>query len=117
MRVMISQPMKGLTREEIEKNRADAVAKIESQGHTVVDSIVADKAPKDSDEALFYLGKSLEIMSTCDAVLFLPGWENARGCRIEHAACEAYGITLINYLFPSRNSAKDVAKYGYQNTF
>ena len=97
MRVMISQPMNGLTREQIDKNRAAAVEALKAQGHTVVDSIVADAPPKDSNEALYYLGKSLEIMATCDAVLFIEGWENARGCRIERAACRAYGLEVMYY--------------------
>ena len=111
MRVMISQPMKGLTREQIEEDRAKAVAILESQGHTVVDSIVADTPPKDSNEALFYLGKALEIMASCDAVLFLGGeWENARGCQIEHEACTKYGIkTLYGFWFGEFHISENLA--------
>ena len=95
MRVMISQPMAGLTREEIERNRAEAVRWLEAEGHEVVDSIVTDEPPANSNQALFCLGKSFQIMATCDAVLFLEGWEQARGCRMEHAACEAYGVQVM----------------------
>lgn len=95
MRVMISQPMKGLTLEEIQRSRAADVARLEAAGHTVVDSVVTDEPPADSNMALFFLGKSFEIMATCDAVLFLEGWQNARGCRMERAACEAYGIKVM----------------------
>ncbi len=95
MRVMISQPMKGLTREEIERNRAEAVKRLEAEGHEIVDSIVTDEPPADSNAALHCLGKSFQIMATCDAVLFLEGWEQARGCRMERAACEAYGVQVM----------------------
>ena len=95
MRVMISQPMKGLTREEIERNRAEAVKRLGAEGHEVVDSIVTDEPPADSNAALHCLGKSFQIMATCDAVLFLEGWEQARGCRMERAACEAYGVKVM----------------------
>lgn len=95
MQVMVSQPMNGLTPEEIQQNRAAAVAWLEAAGHTVVDSIVTDEPPANCNEALFFLGKSFEIMATCDAVLFLEGWQNARGCRMERAACEAYGIKVM----------------------
>ncbi len=95
MRVMISQPMKGLTREEIERNRAEAVKRLGAEGHEVVDSIVTDEPPADSNAALHCLGKSFQIMATCDAVLFLEGWEQARGCRMERAACEAYGVQVM----------------------
>ena len=30
-------------------------------------------------------------MSEADAVVFMPGWENARGCRIEHEIALEYG--------------------------
>lgn len=95
MRVMISQPMNGLTREQIEENRANAVKTIESYGYTVVDSFVTDSTPKTNNDALYYLGKSLEIMATCHAVYFVKGWEKARGCRIERAACKAYGLKIM----------------------
>ena len=95
MRVMISQPMAGLTAEEIRKNRAEAVERLKAEGHEVVDSILTDEPPADSNAALHCLGQSLQIMATCDAVLFLEGWEKARGCRMERAACEAYGVKVV----------------------
>ena len=95
MRVMISQPMKGLTLEQITLNRAEAVKRLEAEGHEVVDSIVTDEPPANSNQALFCLGKSFQIMAKCDAVLFLEGWDKARGCRMERAACEAYGVQVM----------------------
>lgn len=44
---------------------------------------------------LCFLAKSLENMSLCHAVYFCKGWENARGCRIEHDAAVAYGLDII----------------------
>ena len=44
---------------------------------------------------LCFLAKSLENMSLCHAAYFCKGWENARGCRIEHEAAKAYGLTII----------------------
>ena len=42
-----------------------------------------------------YLAKSLDNMTRVDAVMFCPGWEKARGCRIEHQAAKAYGIPIL----------------------
>ena len=42
-----------------------------------------------------YLAKSLENMSLCHAAYFCKGWENARGCRIEHDAAVAYGLEVL----------------------
>ena len=44
---------------------------------------------------LMYLGNALIRMSMCDTVYFCDGWENARGCRIEHQAAKHYGLKLL----------------------
>lgn len=44
---------------------------------------------------LCFLAKSLENMSMCHAAYFCKGWENARGCKIEHDAAVAYGLEII----------------------
>ena len=54
---------------------------------------------KDSQFAIFFifsmlLGASLQILSYCDACVFMRGWDTARGCRIEHAAAIAYGLEV-----------------------
>lgn len=46
---------------------------------------------------LWYIGKSLELMSTADIVYFTEGWERYRGCRIEHLAAYEYNIKIMNY--------------------
>lgn len=48
-----------------------------------------------TNRGLFFLAKSLEQMSLCNIVYFCKGWENARGCRIEHDAAVAYGLDII----------------------
>ena len=45
--------------------------------------------------SLYALALSLEIMSNCDIVYFCRGWENARGCRMEHQAAKEYGLQII----------------------
>lgn len=44
---------------------------------------------------LCFLAKSLENMSLCHAAYFCKGWEQARGCCIEHEAAVAYGLTVL----------------------
>ena len=44
---------------------------------------------------LCFLAKSLENMSLCHAAYFCKGWEETRGCRIEHEAAKAYGLKII----------------------
>lgn len=91
MTVMISQPMYGKTNEQIRRERADVVKRLEADGFEVIDNIISENPPRNSDEAMFYLAKSIELMSTVDVVYFMQGWHKARGCMIEHQICQNYG--------------------------
>ena len=42
-----------------------------------------------------FIAESLKSMSLCHAVYFCKGWENARGCKIEHEVAQAYGVDII----------------------
>ena len=98
MKIMISQPMKDKSYVQILSERAGIVHAIEKRGDTVLDTIFQRTPPRDCNAALWCLGLSLKAMSTCDAVFFMSGWEKARGCRIEHAAAEAYGLKILTSL-------------------
>lgn len=39
--------------------------------------------------------RDLEILSTCDAVLMLPGWEHSPGCQIEKIFAERIGLRIL----------------------
>lgn len=91
MKIMISQPMRGKTNEQIKQERAEVVKKLEMQGHEVVDTIFTEEMPIECDMAMYLLAKSIEAMSKVDAVVFMRGWQNARGCKIEHQVAVDYG--------------------------
>lgn len=96
MKIFISQPMKGLSKEQILQNRQEVVDKLTSYGHTIVDSYIEDRPPNCGNEALYCLGKSLQIIAEeADAVYFMDGWSDARGCYMEHDACFRYGIKIL----------------------
>ncbi len=90
MKLMISQPMRGKTTEQIEAERNALVEQLEKEGHEVVNTIFAEETPKDCDTALFYLSKSIEAIGKVDGVVFMPGWNAARGCRIEYDVAVQY---------------------------
>ena len=103
MKAMLSQPMGGKTEAEITAARQRAVQALEAQGYQVVNTLFTDEwyRRENMEErgvvqiALCFLAKSLESMSLCHAAYFCKGWEQARGCRIEHEAAVAYGLTVI----------------------
>lgn len=95
-KLFISQPMKGKTDEEILKERETAIKQAEEllkEPVYVIDSFF--KGAPAGAQPLWFLGKSLELLSYADVAYFAKGWEEARGCKIEHDACVAYGIKTI----------------------
>jgi len=93
---MISQPMKDKTREEIEAERKAVVEVITKAGGEVIDTIFASSPEEAQNKPVWYLSKAIEAMSTVDIVVFLPGWENARGCVIENTIATAYGVAIVD---------------------
>jgi hypothetical protein len=95
---MIAQPMAGKTEEEILATRKKATVELQRLGYEVLNTYFTDDlgyAPRIPHPALHLLAKSLNAMSACHAVYFCNGWENARGCRIEHEAAQNYGLTIL----------------------
>lgn len=84
-KAMISQPMAGKTDEEVVNT-------------LFTDEWYSDEAMKERGVVqvpLCFLAKSLENMSLCHAAYFCKGWEDARGCKIEHDAVTAYGLEVL----------------------
>lgn len=102
-KAMLSQPMAGKTDAEIIETREKAIAALHDRGYQVINTLFNDEwYNKESMKSrgvvqipLCFLAKSLENMSLCHAAYFCKGWENARGCKIEHDAAVAYGLEII----------------------
>lgn len=102
-KAMLSQPMAGKTQEEIIATRERAVAALKARGFEVINTPFTDEwySKEKMEERgvvqipLCFLAKSLENMSLCHAAYFCKGWEQARGCKIEHDAAVAYGLAII----------------------
>ena len=103
LKAMLSQPMAGKTEQEIVETREKAIRALTEKGYEIINTLFTDEwYSKDAMQnrgvvqiPLCFLAKSLENMSLCHAAYFCKGWENARGCRIEHEAAVAYGLTIL----------------------
>ncbi len=105
MKVFISQPMRGLTNEQIKEQRGKAIRYVsERYGEEieVIDSFF-ENAPVDV-KPLWYLAKSLELMSTADLCLFIGDWYCFRGCSIEHNCAQRYGYQC-EYFYDTEEQA------------
>ena len=95
-KLFISQPMRGKTDDEIKAERARAIQSAEEvvgEPLEVIDSFF-ENAPVDA-KPLWFLGKSLELLAGADVVYFVSGWEDYRGCKIEHTCSVEYDIQII----------------------
>ena len=97
-KLFISQPMKDKTDEEILAVREQAINSAKDflgDDVEVIDSFFQNVSHDVTP--LWYLAKSLELLSTADAAYFAKDWEKYRGCRIENLCATEYGITVIEY--------------------
>lgn len=102
---MISQPMSGKTYEEIEAARNRAIKALDSMGYVVINTFFPSDWTEEKKEELerhgvkhssiAFLGRAVALMSQCDAVYFCRGWEDARGCEIEHDVAQTYGLDTL----------------------
>ena len=96
-KLFISQPMKGKSKEEILAEREKAIQRAKEALHDDVEVIDSyfETHPDVQNSPLWCLGRSLELLATADVAYFALGWEDARGCKIEHTCALEYGIDVI----------------------
>lgn len=97
-KLFISQPMFGKTDEEIKSERNEILQRVKeiypNEDIVLIDSLF-ENAPY-ATTPLWFLGKSLELLSTADIVYFAKGWKEYRACSIEHKCAMEYGINVIH---------------------
>ena len=100
----VSQPMHGLTMEEILKVREFAKLFISlyiaenGEEFEIIDTIQANKeyiAGETTHPRLWYLGNSIAMMSNADMVIMMPGWKDSAGCVIECEIASQYDIPVM----------------------
>lgn len=95
--------MANKTEAEFVATRERAIKALEGMGYTVINTLFTDEWYSEEamskrgvvNRPLTFFAKSVENMALCDAAYFCKGWEFARGCKLEHAVAEAYGLEII----------------------
>ena len=85
----ISQPMNGLSDEQVLQERAAVISKAKAvfgDDAVPLETFFEDFSPD---------AKPLDYLAKADVAVFAPGWEYARGCRIERQCAEEYGIPVL----------------------
>lgn len=89
MKIYISLPITGRDFEAVEASCIYASGVIQAKGHTPVSPL--DVSPDPDATYAEHMGKDIEALLGCDAVLFLDDWRTSKGCRLEHEAAVIYG--------------------------
>ena len=97
MKVMICQPMNGKSEEQIRQERDELINKIQEEGDTYIDTIFQNEVPEGYDIPIYYLAKSIETIAYADKIIFMDGWDKARGCLIEHEVATSYDKIISYY--------------------
>ena len=108
MKVMISQPMNGRNKEEIKKERQEIIEKFNKMHIEVINTLFTEEPPRDCNEAIFYLAKSINAMKDIDALYMCDNWIGARGCRVEHLVAQQYGIKILDKSFFENEMTREV---------
>lgn len=99
MKVFVSQPMRGYSEAEVDSAREEALQALAE--HLGVPRDELSDIPKSSLERVNFLtpveclGASVKSMARADYAVFAKGWDDARGCRVEHLVAVEYGIPRL----------------------
>ena len=102
-KLFVSVPMKGRTEDEIKASiqKMKKIAEIyEGEELELIDSHIEDNPPKDSKEAVWYLGESLKKLAQADVFIGICESYYWNGCCIERETADKYGIR--EYAIPVR---------------
>lgn len=98
-KLFVSVPMRGRTEEEIKASieKMKKIAEIyEGEELELIDSYIEDNPPKDSKEAIWYLGESLKKLSQADIFIGINEAWDWNGCWIESITASAYKIKIYS---------------------
>lgn len=99
--IVISQPMRGMSPEQVEAARKEAEKDVISMGfkpyENVYDESFSEQAVPESCKhpGILAMAGALERLSQADALYLAPGWSSARGCRIEYEVALSFGMAII----------------------
>lgn len=97
-KAFISVPMKNRHKEEIERDILTMQKAVDEKYDNIhfVNTIVEDKPPYETNnQAIWYLSKSIELLSYCDILICKKNVDGYNGCFIEKEIAKRYGLEII----------------------
>lgn len=98
MKIFISQPVSGKTKEEVKCKNDSIVAMAKRRyGNDVsATSMNPEYCFDGRSRDLWMLGRAIQFLSTADVAVFANGWGEYRECRIERICAKEYGVQIID---------------------
>lgn len=93
MKVYISCPITGHDIEKVKEQIYNAALSIHEEGNVAVSPLEVSPNPEASYAE--HMGRDIQALLECDAVLFLKGWETSKGCKLEMQAALIYNKQLF----------------------
>ena len=127
-KVFISMPMRGRNSNAI-KDSIDTLKMTyitdTDNSCEFINTIVTDEPPQTVDQRIWYLGKSIQILSQADTLMVPQQRDQYPGCQVEYTVAKYYGLQVIEYdilsvcpdltevqvYYPTYVSEYDVFKY------
>lgn len=103
LKIFVSQPMHGLSGEQIESVYQQAVNDIRTrtkpEQQVEILSTRKYELPyelrKGRNERMCYWSHALQVLSMADAIYMCPGWQNSNECTIELNAARMGGLLIL----------------------
>ena len=96
MKVYISIPITGHDIKDVEQRISRAKEALRNFGHEPVSPLDPEVNNDRSKPYGVLLGNDIAALLTCDAALFLDGWNKSNGCLLEYFAAIIYGKKVIH---------------------
>lgn len=101
IKVFVSQPMKDVDPDLIVYNFIRVrrrLAELLDDEVEVLDTYNHKHVPKTAGR-IWHLGESIKKLDEADLVIFVKGYEKAKGCGVERKVCTTYGIPSFHESF------------------
>lgn len=99
MRIFLSLGMRGRDEKDVLHDIEEATFYIKRihPDCEVINTYRQEEAPEDAGPT-YYLGRSIQILGSCDLCCFVGDWKMYRGCKVEHYVCGLYNIDRIYFV-------------------
>lgn len=93
-KVYVSLPISGYDIKDVKERAERATRYLAEKGYEAVTPF--DVSPDENASYAEHMGRDIHALLDCDAVLFLRGWENSKGCQLERQAAIIYEKEMMH---------------------